>query len=306
MAKKRSKTVNKKNGATAANKPASVVRKKLPSVISLTRSSAHLLWQHKKVFGGIVLVYGLLNLVLVQGLAASTDVSSLKDQLNSAFTGSLGSVASSLSVFVVLVGSAGNGSSQTAGAYQFFLAVIVSLALIWGLRQTFANATFRIRDAYYQGMYPLVQWILVLLAVGIQLLPLIIGASLYSMVISQGIAVGALEQGVWAILFALLSGVSLYFITASIFALYIVTLPDMTPVKSLRSARDLVSGRRLVVFAKLLALPFILLIGAAMIMIPIIMLTPTLAQWVFFLLTMTAIAASHTYTYGLYRELLND
>lgn len=151
---------------------------RLPNAWRLTKSAAITLWQNKELFIGITLVYGILNLILVQGLANNSDVSSLKNQLSQNLHGHLGSVASSLGVFAVLLGSAGNGSSQTAGAYQLFLALITSLAVIWALRQIFTGAKVGIRDAYYRGIYPLVPFILVLIVVGIQLIPFLIGSTL--------------------------------------------------------------------------------------------------------------------------------
>jgi hypothetical protein len=279
---------------------------RLPNVWQLTRQTAETLWQHRKLFIGITLTYGLLNLILVQGLANSTNVASLKTELNQVFTGHLGSVASSLSIFVVLVGGAGNSSSQTAGAYQLFLALITSLAVIWALRQILAGGKIRIRDAYYRGMYPLIPFILVLIVVGLQLIPLLIGSLLYGTVTTNGIAVSGAEKALWALLYAVLALLSLYLISASLFALYIVTLPDMTPLKALRSARELVRRRRWTVLRKVLWLPLLLLVVAAIIMVPIIIWLTPLAQWVFFLLTMFALVAVHAYMYTLYRELLND
>ncbi len=279
---------------------------KLPNVWRLTKASAKLLWQHKRLFIGITLVYGLLNLILVQGLAGSTDVGTLKQGLSQVFTGHFGSLASSLSVFAVLVGSSGNGSSPTAGAYQLFLALITSLAVIWALRQVLAGTAVRVRDAYYRGMYPLIPFILVLIVVGLQLIPLLIGSSIYSLVINNGIAVFFVEKLVWALLYGLLALLSLYMISSSLFALYIVTLPDMTPLKALRSARELVRYRRWTILRKILCLPIILLILAAVIMLPIIIWLTALAQWIFFLLTMSGLVAVHTYMYMLYRELLNE
>lgn len=278
----------------------------LPSVWKLTKTTSLTLWRHRRLFVGITIIYGLLNLVLVQGLAATNDVGSLKDQLNQIFTGHFGSLASSLSIFVVLVGSAGNGSSQTAGAYQLFLGLISSLAVIWALRQLLAGSTIRIRDTYYQGMYPLIPFVLVLLVICIQLLPLLIGSTLYSLVVTNGIAVYTAEKLLWLAVFIALTLTSLYMISSSLFALYIVTLPDMTPIKALRSARELVEHRRWTLLRKLVALPVILFVLAAVIMLPIIIWLTALAQWVFFLLTMFALVAVHTYVYTLYRELLNE
>jgi hypothetical protein len=278
---------------------------KLPNVWELTKQSGRVLWQHKKLLIGITLVYGLLNLVLVQGLASNTDVSSLKTTLNSAFTGHLRELASSLTVFVVLVGSAGNGSSNTAGAYQLFLVLITSLAVIWALRHVLAGEAVRVRDTYYRGMYPFIPFVLVLCVIGLQLLPLAIGTGLYSLVVSNGIAVGG-EVVFWALLAIALSALSIYWLCSSVFALYIVTLPDMTPMKALRSARELVRYRRAQIVRKVLWLPLMLFVLAAIIMLPIIIWLTALAQWVFFLLTMFSVVAIHTYMYTLYRELLNE
>ena len=50
----------------------------LLNVWQLTIKTAVLIWNNKKLLFGIIAIYGLLNLLLVQGLAASTDVCSLK------------------------------------------------------------------------------------------------------------------------------------------------------------------------------------------------------------------------------------
>ncbi len=280
---------------------------RLPNVWRLTKTAAHTLWAHKKLFIGITLVYGVLNLIFVQGITSGAgDVNSLKDTLNQAFNGHLAGLASSLGVFTLLVGSAGNASNGTAGAYQLFLALIASLAMIWTLRQVFAETIPRVRDGYYKGIYPLVPFVLVLAVIGLQLLPWLVGASLYSLVINNGIAVYFVEKFLWALLYALLALLSAYMVSSSVFALYIVTLPDMTPMKALRSARELVRHRRWTVLRKVLALPVVLLLVAAVIMVPIIIWLTPLAQWVFFLLTMAALLAVHAYMYTLYRELLNE
>ena len=84
---------------------------------------------------------------------------------------------------------------------------------------------------------------------------------------------------------------------SSLFALYIVTLPDMTPLKALRSARQLVRYRRPLVFRKLLYLPVALLVIASVIMIPVIALIAPAAPWVLFVLAIGALITAHTYMY---------
>ena len=50
----------------------------------------------------------------------------------------------------------------------------------------------------------------------------------------------------------------------------------------------------------------LLLIAAAVIMVPIIILFTPFAQYVFFAMTMFSLTAVHAYMYVLYRELLNE
>lgn len=279
---------------------------KLPNVWHITKTTAQLFWQHKRLFIGIGLVYGALNLILSQTVIGATDVSGLKQDLNSFLTGNWGALTSSLSIFVVLVSSAGSSASASGGAYAMLLALIVSLAIIWSLRQVMAGKQVTVKTAYYRGMYPLVPFILVLLVIGLQLLPLLIGSSLYNLVSNNGVAVYPIERLLWAMLYGLSALLSLYMLSSSLFALYIVTLSDMTPLAALRSARELVRFRRWTVLRKILFLPLLLLVVAAVIMLPIILWLTPLAQWVFFALTTFVIVAVHGYMYVLYRELLNE
>lgn len=278
---------------------------KVPSVWQLTKQSAHLLWSQKRLFAGITVVYGVLNVILAQGLAGSS-TAALKAQLSQAASGHFSGLGSSLLVFGSLLTSAGSNATGAAGAYQLFLGLIVSLATIWALRQVVLGRQLRIRDAYYKGMSPLIPFVLVLLLIGVQLLPMALGSSIYAIVMSQGIAVQVYEKIIWATVFGLLSLWSLYMLSASVFGLYIVTLPDMTPIKALRSAKQLVRGRRWTVLRKLLFLPLLLLLLAAIIMLPFIILLTTLATYVFFILTTFSLVAVHGYLYNLYRELLSE
>jgi hypothetical protein len=205
-----------------------------------------------------------------------------------------------------LIGTNSSGSNQSAASYQLFLLIVVSLATIWTLRQSLSGVRIRVRDAFYKGASPLVPFILVLLVIAIQLVPLAIGASLYTLVLNNGIALNFTEKFIWGLIFGVLAFVSLYFVSSSLFAAYIVTLPDMTPMKALRSARELVRYRRWTILRKVLFLPLLLLIVTAIIMVPVISVVTPLAQWVFFILMMAAIAVVHSYMYTLYRELLHE
>jgi hypothetical protein len=276
----------------------------LPSGWQIFKRAVLTIWSAKKLFLGIVVIYGLLTVVLVQGLGNSSDIQSLKDSFSSATQGQLGHLLSGLAIFSFLVASSGNSASTNSSPYQTILILFISLVVIWALRQTMAGVTVRIRDAFYQGAYPLVVFLLVLLVICIQLLPMFVGAQLYSFVVSNGIATLVVERVLWGVLLVLLMLLSLYMLSSSLFALYIATLPNMTPIKALRSARELVRYRRWTVLRKLFFLTFMILAVALVIMLPIILLITSAATWVFFVLSMAGIVVIHAYMYTLYRDLL--
>ncbi len=277
----------------------------LPSAFSVFKTSLTMLARHWRVFAIVALVYGVINAVLVQGLqldtGSATEAKSLLDEL---YSDSWGRVFSGLSVFAFLLESSGSTTTPVAGTYQLMLMLVVSLATIWLLRQVYAGNTVRVRDGFYRGMTPLVTFLLVLIVVTLQLIPLAAGWSLYSMAVSSGIAVNAIEEVLWALIAFLLSVLSLYMVTSSIFALYIVTLPDMTPMRALRSARQLVAHRRWSVMRKVLFLPLALGVLIAVIVLPFVFFATSLAMWVVLLLTTFLIPVVHSYMYALYREML--
>ena len=276
-----------------------VIRTDVPSAYRLLRSTAGVLKRNWKLFIGITAIYGLLTIVLVRGFGSSSDLANIKASLKG-----VNSLASSATLFSYMLGTSGSSSSAAGGTYQTILLIITSLVTIWALRQVMAGKTIRIRDAFYKGTYPLVQFTLVLLVIGVQLIPMLFGSWLYATVIGNGIATNPLEKIIWAILFFLLAILSLYMISSSLFALYIVTLPNMTPMKALRSARELVRFRRWMVLRKIVFLPAALFLLALIVMIPIILIATILAQWVFFMLSILVLIVVNTYMYLLYRALL--
>jgi hypothetical protein len=274
-----------------------VASKKIDNVLVISRNSINVLWQNRKLFSGIMLIYALLYIFFVRGLANLPSSSSL-------ISGS-GKLFSGFSIFsLIFVASSSSNSNPSGSMLQSLLLIIISLVLIWTLRHIYKGKKVTIRDGYYKALYPLIPFILILLFIGLELLPLIIGSTLYSIIVTQGIAINVVEKGASIAILVGLIILSLYFLSSSIFALYIVTLDDMTPVKALRSAKQLVKGRRAVVLRKILFMPLALIISTSIIVLPFILIYPPLAAWIIFLLTVIVIAVAHSYLYNLYRELI--
>jgi hypothetical protein len=275
----------------------------IPSGWTILKGTFRIFKQNWKLFVGIAAVYAFLNLMLVSGFSA-VNLTDAKKSFGNVVSGEINQAATGLSLFVYLLGNSNTTATPSASVYQIVLGVIISLAVVWALRQVNAGNKPRIRDAFYQGMYPLVPVVLVLLVIGLELLPLGAGAFIYTLVVNNGIAATAVEQMMWLGLFLLLGTATVYMLCSTLFALYIVSLPDMTPMAALRSARQLVLHRRWTVVRKVLFLPVALILLSALVLTPLIMFLTPVAPWVFFAMSMVLLPIVHGYLYTLYRSML--
>src|SRR5262249_14530172 len=93
---------------------------KLPSVWWLARQTGRLLWGRRWFFLGIIIVYGLLNILLVHSFTGGADIDSLKKQ----FGGGAGQLLVGLSAFSSLFTTSGGSATAEAGLFQVILWII--------------------------------------------------------------------------------------------------------------------------------------------------------------------------------------
>jgi len=286
-------------------------KQRLPRATVLLHEMWSLLAARKGFFIGVAAVYGVLQLVLVTGVI-STGAADVRDLLREASSSAWDVVLSSLTLTTYVVTTTGQATTDQASVYQFVLLIIASLATIWSLRHVESvrhtklgkNEKLRIRDPYYKGMAPLVPFVLVLFVIVLEFIPLMIGSWLYSVVLQGGIAVGVVEQILWAVFLSGFGVLTIYLVLSTIFALYIVTLPDMTPMKALRSARGLVLHRRWELIRKFIVFAVLAILALLVVMMPVAYLLPIVAPWIFYILTTIVLVLVHAYLYVIYRELL--
>ncbi len=275
---------------------------KLISSWQIFRRSLVPLRENKKLYAGILAVYVVLSLLLVRGFSNSA-------QLSNAKVGLTNSHKSVVTTSTTLVGNL-FGSSSSNGAvgstYRSLLFLLMSLVIIWALRQTFNkdSESVSIKAAFYESTGQLVPFILVLLVISLQFIPMVIGTGIYGAVIRTGLAISGPEKLLWSTVLFLFSLASLYMLTASLFAIYIVTLTGVKPLQALRSAKQLVRLRRWTVMRKILFLPVILFVLLGIIMLPIVLLLTGVAEWIFFIFGLAMLIFGHSYLYALYRELM--
>jgi len=317
VSKKSSTTTRKRRARTAASPKKAAIQKpaaapvtppdetaavphRVPSALKLFRQAVVLLWNHRALFLGISLIYALLSLILVQSSSGALNIS----DLHSSFKNSSDHLANGVLTLAWLLGGSDSSTQDAStGIYSTLLFILITLAIVWSLRQIALGKKIRIRDGFYNGMYPLVPVFLVVFVGLLQLIPAIIGTGLYDVMVSYGYANGWLRI-VWAVPALALVFLSIYLVTATILGAYIAMLPDMTPLAALRASRQLVKGRRWLVIRKLIFLPVALLIVTGVLLIPVLLTVPLVAPWELFLVSILYVPIIHSYMYGLYRELL--
>ena len=295
---------------------------KLPGYWSFTNQVRKMLWQHKKMFALLIIIYGTLSVALV-GLASQDLYSQLGDTLretgDEVFQGNMGEIGKA--GLLLLSGVTGMTGQELTSAQQIYAAMLILftwLTTVWLLRALMAGRKPRLRDGLYNAGAPILPTFLVGLLVIVQLLPVALAVVGFGAASSTGL----LNSGIEAMLFwtcaGLLGALSLYWITGTLIALIVVTLPGMYPMQAIKTAGDLVIGRRVRLLLRIIWLFFILAVVWFVIMVPIILFDTWLKgvqpaiEWLpiipVALLIMSTLTMmwSASYVYLLYRKVVDD
>ena len=294
----RTRKLNRKDAKKQAKKTVAT-KPRLAGGFMLIKKCLQFCSKNARLLVLINLVYLTFHVFLVRGLGGPMDITEIRANLEEVFD-SPSQTVTAVSIFGYLLT---NGTSGSDAMLQLIMFILISLVLIWTMRQLFSGALVSLKQAYYNSTGQLVPFLITAAWVVVQLLPVTIGTVLLQFAVYGGLTSNLELFGI-VLAFLLLLGWSVYLVTASLFALYIVTLPEMTPLAALRSAKQLVRYRRLKIQSRLVVLPIALLTVYAVVVLPLILYVPFLAEPVFYVLSIVSVAFSHIYIYHLYRELL--
>ncbi len=275
----------------------------VPSAVDIIKASFKFLWQNKRLFIFIMIIHTALYVVAVRR-PQTTSISTIQSALTEAAGGSdaTGNLASSAATLGAVVGL--SGASQANTATSSALILFMSLVYIWAIRQLHANLKIKARDAYYQAAGPVVGVVILLFILSVQLLPFAAASFVYSIARSGGLFASGFEDLAFFLVTALTALFSLYFVTSTIIALYIVTLPGTYPLRAMRAAKKLVQFQRLKVFQRILLLGLFVSCAYLLILLVGIKLLPNQVFIVAEALQVFAVPFMHICLYKLYRSLI--
>ena len=296
---------------------------RLPGYIRFTKEVRNVLWKNRKIFILLALVYAGVTVMAV-GITSQDAYSTISSTLTTTsgdyFVGAWGAIEKASLLYLT---SLTGGLSASLSSAQQICAVIISmmawLTTIWLLRNILANHKVKMRDGLYSAGAPILPTFMIIMLLIVQMLPLALALFGYSAAVSTGLlAAGGAAAMLFWLAAGLLALLSFYWMTSSVFALVVVTLPGMYPYRAIKTAGDIVVGRRLRILLRFLWMLLVIAVFWAIIMIPIILFDGwvkgvwTAIEWVpivpvslLILSSLTIIWAS-SYIYLLYRKVIAD
>lgn len=295
---------------------------KLPGYWAFTLNVLGMLRQHKKLFLLLALIYAVITAAVV-GVASQTNYSdyssALRDSGSKLFSGSWWEVGQAgILLTTGILGSLNDAPSEVGQFVAVLLGLMTWLATVWLLRVIMAGKKPRLRDALYNAGAPIIPTAFVFLVAVVQLLPVALAFIAFAAASSTGLINDGVESMVFWVVETLLLTLSLYLLTSTLFALIVITLPGMYPMQALRTAGDLVIGRRVRILLRFMWLFGFTFAVWAVTIIPIILFDnwlkgvwPAIA-WLPLVPICLLVVASlsivwmSAYTYMLYRRVVDD
>lgn len=227
----------------------------IPGYIAFTIYVNRTVRAHWKLFLPLALLYAFITIAL--GAIASQDVYATMSGLLSGageqlFDGGWSQLGQAGLIALSTFASSGSTISADQGIYLGLSLLFVWLATVWLLREILVGRKPKLRDGLYNSGAPILSTVGVLLVIVVQLLPVGIVMLIYAGLSAIGLIGGGFGAMLFWMFAAVVVALVLYWVTSTIIALVVVTIPGMYPLRAVRLAGDLVVGRRLRILLRLL------------------------------------------------------
>lgn len=302
----------------------------VPGLLYHAMSAFKIIFTHKKIFFGLVILATFLNIIFVGILSEDTyvnfqnalDASVAEDQseddMGNQFGERFGNFAKAGMVLTstIFTGGLNQGMTEVQQVFAIIIFLILWLTTIYLLRHILAGHKPKLRDGLYNAMTPILSTGCVLIVAFIQAIPLMLAIVLHSTAVSTNF----LSTPFYALIFFIFAGLmtifSIYLLSSTVIALIAVTIPGIYPMSALKTASDLMAGRRIRLIIRIIYMFFVLILVWAIVAIPIILLdfwlkssfdwlegTPIVPFVLLFLFCFSVVYIA-TYMYLFYRRVL--
>lgn len=288
--------INQANKITKVTEKTAKQPKKQISFVSITKKTWLELSAFWRPLVSVTAVYAILYFIFVMSFSLNNNVKEL-----------LGTTTGKLpQAFAVILDTTFNSYSGTQSdattLIQMLLFLASTLAVLWSLRRLQNLQKVNVLEAFYEGPARIVPVIVVSLLLMLTFIPSLFGTTILGYVVASSASI--LE-------YVIAVGVSLLLIFSSLFlfvmywpAFYIVTLPELRPLKAMNAARRVTKGYRLSILRKFVLLGilcFLLFLG---VMLPIALLLPAIVPYVLYFVIFGIFLIVQVFLFELYRSLV--
>lgn len=293
-----------------------------PGLMTHAVASFKMLFKNWRLFLPFILIIVVLNIVLVGLMSEDTYVTfqnSLDETAKDIQAGELGTFARSglLLISTITTGGLSQGMTESQQFAAIILFLVTWLVTIYLVRQRLAGHKLKLRDGLYNALAPFISTLLVVAVMFIEAIPLMIVVITYSAAVATNFLATPFYALIYFIFAALLSLLSIYLLSSSLIGLIAVSAPGLYPMVAVRTASELLAGRRIKFIIRIFYLFFVLVVIWVLVMLPLIALDLVLKQALpalqgvpvvsFELLFMTCFSTVYAtiYLYLFYRRLLD-
>lgn len=257
---------------------------KVPGVMQHIFATFGAIFKNWKLFLPLIIIAVVLNVLLV-GIMDQDNYAQFQEVLDETSLQVAGEDIGSFAkagltlISTVSTGGLSGESSEAAVVFGALVFLILWLVTIFLLRHLMAGHKVKLRDGLYNAMTPLISTFVVLIVALIQCIPIFLLIVAYSAAVQTEFLATPFYALVFFIFASLMIILSAYLLSSSLMALVAVSAPGLYPFKALRTASDLMMGRRVKFILRLVALILALAIMWVVVMLPLILFDMWMKQF---------------------------
>lgn len=256
----------------------------VPGMMYHIFATFRIIFKNWKLFLPLMVIAVILNALFV-GIMDEANYVQFQDIMDQTSVevagGDIGNVAKAglLLISTVTTGGLSGESSEAAVVFGVLIFLVLWLTTIYLLRHRLAEHKVKLRDGLYNAMTPLISTLLVFVVAVIQCIPIFLLVVVYSAAVQTEFLATPFYALVFFIFAALMVVISGYLLSGTLMALVAVSAPGLYPMKALRTASELMMGRRVKLILRLVALILVLGLTWVMVMLPLILFDMFMKQF---------------------------
>ena len=248
----------------------------VPGILQHMAQSFGMIFKNWKLFLPLTIIIVILNVFFVGLMSESNYVQfqDILDETSAQVAGKdIGNAAKAglILISTITTGGLSGEASEASIVFGVLLFLVIWLTTIFLVRHLMAGHKVKLRDGLYNAMTPLISTFIVFVVALIQCIPLFILTIAYAAAVQTDFLATPFYAFLFWMFAAVMVLISVYLLSSSLIALVAVSAPGLYPMVALRTASELMMGRRVKFILRLIALLIMMCVVWVVVMVPLIL-----------------------------------